>query len=149
MDPMKIQLYNVQRDMILLARADLETKNSIPPDYAFAWYAGIYPLYDESECHRELADLFSVKKEEVKAIVSYFEEQQAVGNRPTYFQFEEGLQRGQELKRSAIIKVLRYIYLKHETEPEFWDTLLTHGEFPPPAKLITEEFDIKEWSSRR
>lgn len=146
MDPMKIQLYNVQRDMILMAKADPKTKNSIPPHYAFAWYAGVYPIFDESDCHKELAELFSVKKEEVKAVTTYFEEQLSTGSTPTYFQFEKGLRKQFELKRSSLIKVLRYIYLRHETEPGFWETLLTRGQYPPPAKLIIEEFDVKEWS---
>lgn len=149
MDPMKIQLYNVQRDMVLMAKADLKTKNSIPSHYAFAWYAGIYPIFDESDCHKELAELFSVKKNEVEAVITYFEEQQKAAARPTFFQFEEGLKKQFELKRSSLIKVLRYIYLRHDSEPDFWESLLTKGQYPPPAKLIIEEFDMKEWSRGR
>lgn len=145
MDPAKINYYNIQRDMVLMAKADPKTKNSIPADYAFAWYAGIYPIYDEADSHRELAECFIVKKEEVQAVIGHLEEMEASGNYLSFNSFEEGLKKKAEIKHSSLIKVLRYLYLRHEREPAIWESLLTPGQYPPPAKLITKEFDLIEW----
>ncbi len=79
-----------------------------------------------------------MNKEFTAKVMSIIEEFKSNGKYPTYYELEEKAG-GKRHVRTDLIYLLRDCYKNNELPKEFFDILLTKGEYPIEANFITKE----------
>ncbi len=138
-------LYNLQRFQILQTKLNPQTSNLIPNHYAYAWYAGVYPFLDTEEIHEDLKEYFLVSEEQVDKITAYADKEWLNKKLYNFYEYEQyfNVRYGNDdnIDRSALISVFRYMFLKGGFDEEFWSKLLEPMKHPIEASMITSDFD--------
>jgi len=138
-------LYLLQKFMILQTKLNPQTTDLLPDSYAYAWYVDLYPFLDDCEWHTNLKDYFNINETKILPIWDYLVEEWQSQNYHTFYELENhfGVQHEQnEIKRSDLIRILRYAYLVKNFDEDFWGKLLEPMKYPSEASIITNDFDI-------
>jgi hypothetical protein len=141
MEKTEKMLFNLQRFTILQTKINPQTKSSISDDYAYAWYSGVYPFFDENELTELYKDFFEVKKGIVRKVIEYLDAEWLNRNYYTFYQIRDYFNKD-EIDKYQLILILKYVYLHGGFDQEFWNVLLKSGEYPIEAKSIISKFDI-------
>ena len=139
-------LYNLQRFQILQMKVNPQTTNYIPNDYAYAWYAELFPLLNEGGFHEDLEKHFSISKEQVDIITQYSDSEWLQKRYYNFYEYEDYFKvrngNEHEIDRSVLIRVFRYMYLREAFDKIFWDKLLEPMQHPVEAQSVTRKFDV-------
>jgi len=138
-------LYNLQRFQILQTKINPQTGNYIPNDYAYAWYAEMYPLLNDSGFHEPLEKHFTITKTQVDKITQYADSEWLEGRYYTFYEYESyfkvRIENLDGIDRDSLISVFRYMFLRSSFDQKFWDKLLEAREYPIEASGIVRKFD--------
>ncbi len=148
MEAIQLNLFNLQRFQIMALYANTASEQTVSPSYVYAWFAGVYPLLNESApWHQAYEGLFEVRATHLRELYQFLSECYAKGEPPSFFQLEEhygirGAQRpGLIWEQSTLIRACRYLYLREEFSRSFWTTMLSGDQHPMEAEMIEEKFD--------
>jgi hypothetical protein len=144
-------IFNLQRFLILQAKANPSTQHLISDEYAFAWCFGLYPFFSEGDTrlHKDLEEHFEITRKQVNFILTYLDDEWLAGRIYTFYEIEkhfgcrdnpppEGISRG------VLLFTLRYIYLHEGFDQSFWTKLLEPMQHPAEATTIVRDFEISE-----
>ena len=140
-------LYSLQKFMILQTKLNPQTADLLPDAYAYAWYVDLYPFLDDCEWHTHLEDYFDINEAKILPIWDYLAKEWHSKIYHTFYELEEhfGVQHDQnEIKRSDLIRILRYAYLVKNFDEKFWRKLLESMKYPSEASIITDDFDVSQ-----
>jgi len=139
------KLFRMQRFAIVKTKLNKETEHLIPDAYAYAWYAGVYPLLDQSDLHEGYEECFTVTKEQVDIVTKYADQEWLENKRYTFYEYEDhfnvryGNPRG--IDRHALISIFRYCFLNRGFDDQFWETLIEPMKHPAEASSVTMPFN--------
>jgi hypothetical protein len=140
-------LYSLQKFMILQTKLNPQTSDLIPDDYAYAWYVDLYPFFSTGEWHENVKEHFTVKEDKVDAIIDYLDKEWLEKHYYTFYEIEKHFQvlyERNEIKRSHLLSILRYVYLHGGFDKQFWEKLLEPMKHPSEARIITYKFDVSD-----
>ena len=141
MENTKMMLFNLQKFSILQTKINSQTSSYISDDYAFAWYSGVYPLFDSNELTELYKECFEIPESKVKTVIEYLDSEWLKKKYYTFYQISSQF-KNEHINKYDLISILRYVYLHGGFDQTFWDTILTPTEFPIEAKSIISRFDV-------
>lgn len=143
--PLGKALFNLQRFQILQAKRNEATAHTIPDYYAYAWYAKVYPFFDEVELNEDLKDYFHITEKEVDIITKYAADEWDAGRLHNFYEYEShfGVRQGGNdgITRGKLISVFRYCYLSDHYDEAFWKKLIEPMKHPTEAATIISDFN--------
>ena len=143
------EIFNLQRFLILQTKLNPQTSHLIDDDYAYAWYAGVYPFFSERDLHEDLAGFFRITKEQMNTITKYLDDEWLNGNRYNFYELEDhfGCRSPypvENIDRLVLLEATRYMYLRGGFDNEFWEKLVEPMKHPAEASRIVRDFDIND-----
>jgi hypothetical protein len=139
-------LYNLQRFQVLQTKVNPQTSNYIPNDYAYAWYAEIFPLLNEGGFHEALEKHFKITSEQVDVITQYADSEWLEQRYYNFYEYEKyfEVRSGNKIgiDRSVLLSVFKYMYLREAFDKDFWTKLLEPMKHPVEAQGIIRKFDV-------
>ena len=142
-------LYSLQKFMILQTKLNPQTSELIPDDYdyAYAWYVGLYPFFADCEWHENVKEYFHIKEDKIDSIIDFLDKEWLEKRYYTFWEIEKHfnvLYGRNEITRSDLICILRYVYLHGGFDDHFWGKLLEPMQHPSEAQIITYKFDTSD-----
>lgn len=141
-------LFALQRFQIMALYTNSSSEQSVSGAYAFAWYAGVYPILNKTApWHGQYEACFDVREDAMHELHAYlagrFEKKQPM----SFFELEDhygirGSRRpGPVWDQDKLAAVCRYFYLCGEFDNEFWVAMLSGDQFPPAAEQVMRKFE--------
>jgi antitoxin MazE len=148
-----------KNDMFSLARLQIIQMAStqinfelVSEAYLFAWLKGVYPMLHDSgqgelrNTHQFCSDNFIISHKIVETISACLDNKW--DDAPTFYELEKFFDSRSRLPfhydRASLILTCRYLYLSDGFYPDFWGKLLTPGEHPSEASIITNRLSKDE-----
>lgn len=136
-------LFSLTKFQILTTKLNPQTQSHISDEYAYAWYAGVYPFFDhDSEFVSQYSDYFDIKESVVEKVITYLDDECQKSEYHTFYDIEKHFK--DTVSRPRLVEILRYVFLHGCFDDIFWNTLISNGNCPIEAKTITSKFDIDE-----
>lgn len=137
-------MFNLQRFMILQTKVNPQTCDQLPDEYAFAWYAKLYPFFNNSELHEDLEEYFEITRDQVDSVSKYLDDEWLEGRLYTFYELERKYRCRHDpvngIDRMVLINILRYMKLQGGFDEEFWSKILEPMQYPSEARSISREF---------
>lgn len=136
-------IFNLQRFTILQTKLNPQTSHFIPDEYAFAWYVGLYPFFNNSDLHEDLEDYFRITKKQLDSTTEFLDTEWLSGNLYNFYELEKmGYDKGPfvGLDRMDLIYILKYIKLYGGFDDDFWNKILEPMKHPTEARSIQRLF---------
>jgi len=133
--------------MILQTKLNPQTKESIPDEYAYAWYVDLYPIFNDGEWHENVKECFKIGEDKVTAIITYLDAEWLKKNYYNFYEIEKYynyMDEAEKVDRNDLLCVLRYVFLHGGFDGVFWDKLLKNEQHPVEATSIVADFDISK-----
>ena len=92
-------------------------------------------------------DYFDINETKIDPIWDYLIKEWQSKKYHTFYELENhfGIQHEQNgIKRSDLIRILRYAYLVKNFDEDFWGKLLEPMKYPSEASIITYDFDVSQ-----
>lgn len=141
-------IFNLQRFLIIQTKLNPEMSDTIPDDYAYAWFSGVYPYFDESKLHSDLEEYFPIRKKQVEIILNYVDSEWLKKKYYTFYELEDHFQCRthpiENIDRIILMKVLRYAFLRGTFDNQLWNKILENGQYPVEVGSITRNLSANE-----
>ena len=115
--------------------------------YLYAWSNGVFPIFDEfAEYHEPFSEDFKISKARITGLAKLFDDYWMENKKLTFYELESVMKDHKDLNdptrwpRWELIIASRYMYLSGRFDTPFWNNLLTSGECPSEAFVISDEF---------
>lgn len=132
---MERKIFNLQKCLIL----QMYTAGLVSAPYAYAWAGGVYPLFEDGSIERPLKDSFEVGADFAESVLKFASSRWEKNESASFREFEAKFG-----ERESLVKLFRYCFLENRFDAAFWRALLSEGEFPQEASVITREFSARE-----
>ena len=123
----------------------------IRPAYVYAWWSGVYPLFDEAaQWHNPFPGQFKVSKGEVDELTTLLDDAWTAKKPISFYEVETALgiqgsaRSSSNWQRWKLINACRYIFLCSSFDNDFWMALLKNGECPSEALGLARSMKISE-----
>ncbi len=143
-------LFDQQRTQLMFIKS--MKSGMLSDSYSFAWAKSVYPFLHDGDRsitsypHETYPDQFHVSAEFGKAVHKYLGERWRSGNSPTFYELEDKF--GGRDRRSALINICQYLFLKDEFNVDLWEALLTPEHHPSEAISITDPLAYEDFYIR-
>lgn len=140
-------MYSLQKFMILQTKLNPQTRMQIPDEYAYAWYVGLYPFFQESEWHENVKEYFCISEEKVSKVIQYLDNEWLNKKYYNFYDIEKYYKYSQtdnDVTRNDLLCILRYVFLHGGFDKMFWDKLLEKENYPIEASSIISDFDTEK-----
>ncbi|WP_425222017.1 hypothetical protein [Pseudomonas sp.] len=148
MEKLEAMLFTNQKLQLLTTYCFVDENQSfITPGYAYAWYNGVYPLFDDSaDWHKPYKDFFNVTEEMIDELSSFLDQRWIDKNFITFYDLEDHYSvsgnhhPGPVWDRSSLVDACRYMYLNDMFDEHLWGKLCENMKCPTEAHSIRQEF---------
>jgi hypothetical protein len=151
MNEVKEMLFLNQKFNILKLKTDPNSLKNVTDSYAYAWYNGVYPFFEDSaEWHKPYAEFFNVTEEMMDDLSKHFDDAWTAGNKFSFYDLEShyGISGtshpGVVWDRMQLVFACRYMYLNDAFDDSMWDALCENMKCPSEAHSIRREFKIDD-----
>ena len=139
-DTMMRALFAQQRTQILYIKST--APHMVSDAYAYAWKAGVYPLFQDKDYsiphmpHASFKEQFLVSPQLCKEVTDYLDLLWGDLNSRTLYELENKF--GGKDNRSQILAICRYAYLDGFGDEILWGSVLNQDKRPTEARDITQ-----------
>jgi len=138
------QIFQLTRFNLLWAAMN-DPQKVISDAYAYAWKAGVYPMFDDgASLHIHFADQFKVSEDMMDELSKHLDDCWQEKAVPSFYELENHykVRSGRTVwDRSLLLRACRYMFLRESFDKCFWEALLRGTDHPTEAKSIIRNFD--------
>jgi hypothetical protein len=137
--------FSIQRYLILSTKLNPQITDQISDAYAYAWYSGVYPIFDNSLWHEPVKDFFELSEERCLRVVTFLDEEDLKKVYHTFYDILrciKATEKDWNVNNMDLVRILRYVFLSKRFNDVFWAKVLEPCEHPVEAACINKNFDL-------